>query len=400
MKEPLQMSHPSPSCLRFAHRAHSISGLLLALGALALATRARALPIFSRGESAPCAKCHTAGPVLNAEGERFMRDGYRPARAAAAHAGEARPLPLSIVLEAGAFLERGDTLSAGGGRGRRNGGEFRQHVLDLHAAGTAGENVSFHVQAGLDSAAASVRTRAAFVQFDDVRRGGALAIKVGAFDAGLPFLSRARRPTRREYLAPVEVWARGVELAGAHAAWTYAVGVMNSARTGAGAGGHGFNRLEDTYARVTRERGGQVLGGRVLFDRQDSNISFHAWLQRLQVQLGGRFGADRFWLVPAYTLDRFDDRPAPGIHQRRQYVLLEALALLGAPRDWTVAARLEHERTTPTALTPGSDKDLEVLRLERVVSPNAHVALEWSHVAETTGGPRASRLDALVRLAY
>jgi hypothetical protein len=216
----------------------------------------------------------------------------------------------------------------------------------------------------------------------------------------LPFLSTDRRPTRREYLAPVEISAHGVEVTGTRAAWAATIGMMNSSRTGASAGGHGFNRLEDTYARVTRAFGAQELGARLLFDRQDSDISFHAWLQRLQAQVGGRFGADRLWIVPAYTLDRFDDRPSPGIHQRHQYALLEALAVLGAEREWVLTARAEHEHTTPTISTPGEDQDLEALRLTRVVSADSRVALEWSRVAVTAGGPRESRLDALMQLAY
>ncbi len=378
-------------------------GLLLALAALvasALPDVACALPLFARTESAPCARCHLAGPVLNAAGERFMANGYRATAVAAHRADGAQPLPVSIVLEAGAMYARGDTVGAGGASGPHTTGAFRQHALYLHAAGTAGVNVSFRIQAGLDSAMSAVHTTSAFVQFDDVVRDGALAIKVGVFDAGLPFLSAARRSTRREYLAPVELAAQGVELNGAHSAWGYAIGQMNSSRAGVGSNGHGFNRLEDTYLRVTRTLGGQVVGGRLLFDRQDSDIAFHAWLQHLQAQVAGRFGTDRLWVVPAYTLDRFDDRPAAGNHQRHQYVLLEALALLGARRDWSLAARLEHEHTTAVGPAPREDRDLAALRLERVVTPDARVALEWSRVAVTAGVPRESRVDALVQLAY
>jgi hypothetical protein len=382
--------------------ARSLTGTRVALIALVVSVcpaPASGLPLFSRSESAPCARCHVAVPALNATGERFLRNGYRAAGRAAHSAGESGALPASFVFEAGETLTRTDTLSAGGARGSRTPGEFRQQVLDVHAAGTAGENVSFHIQASMDSASA-MRITVAFVQFDDVVGGGALAIKLGSFEAGLPFLSSARRPMGRDYLAPVEVAAQGFELNGGHAAWSYAVGMMNSSRTGLGTGGRGFNRLEDTYLRMTREFGEQAVGGRMLFDRQDSNLPFHAWLQRLQAQFAGRFGANRFWLVPAYTLDRFDDRPGPGYHQRHQYVMLEALALVGAEREWTLVARLEHEHTTPTRITPGEDHDLEALRLARAVTPNSRVALEWSRRAELAGGPRDWRIGATVQLAY
>ena len=391
---------PQHARRRIIPGAHGLALALAAIAALALAHAAGALPLFSRAESAPCARCHLAAPVLNAEGERFLAGGFRSAGAAAPRADAAQPLPVSAVFEAGAMIARGDTVGAGGARGAHNAGEFRQHVLDLHAAGRAGEKVSFHIQASLDSAANAVHAGTAYVQFDDVLRGGALALKVGTFDAGLPFLSAARRPTRREYLSPVELAARGIELNGVHADWGWAVGQMNSSRLGAGTNGRGFNRLEDTYLRVTRAFGGQAVGGRLLFDRQDSNIGFHAWLQRLRAQAAGRFGADRIWVVPAWALDRYDDRPIAGTHQRHTYLLLEGLALLGAQRDWTLVARLEHEHTTPVGPAPGGDQDLEALRLARVVTPNARVALEWSRVAVTAGAPRESRVDATVQLAY
>jgi hypothetical protein len=387
------MPPPIATCRRFPTAA-----LLPVLAALAFPAASAALPVFSRQEPAPCARCHVSAPVLNAAGERFLRAGYRTAGEEAHAVARPGALPVSVVLEAGEVVSRVERPGVGGTRVTSTPGGFEQHVLDVHAAGTAGERVSFRLQAGLDSAASSLRTKAAFVQFDGVVPGGVLAIRAGTFDAGLPFLSAARRPTRREYLAPVEVAARGVELNGSHAAWGYAIGMMNSSRSGNGAGG-GFNRLEDTFLRVTREFHGQEVGGRMLFDRQDSNISWHAWLQRLQAQIGGRFGADRIWIVPAYTLDRFDDRPAPGIHQRHQYVLLETLGLLGARRDWTLAARAEHEHTTPTVASPGEDHDLEALRLAREFTPNAALAVEWSRVA-TAGGSHESRVDASVRLAY
>jgi hypothetical protein len=394
------MSSPQHARRRSASRPRGLLLAFAAMAALATPRTVSALPLFSRTESAPCARCHLAAPVLNAAGERFMANGYRVPGVAAHGADGAQPLPVSVVFEAGALYARADTVGSGGQSGPHTAGEFRQHVLDLHAAGTAGGNVSFHIQASLDSAASAVHTTTAFVQFDDVVRGGALAIKAGTFDAGLPFLSAARRPTRREYLTPVQLAAQGVELNGAHAAWGYALGQMNSSRVGVGSNGRGFNRLEDTYLRVTRALGEQAVGGRLVFDRQDSNISFHAWLQRLRAQFGGRFGAGRLWIVPAWTLDRYDDRPAAGMHQRHTYLLLEGTGLLGAQRDWALVARLEHEHTTAVGLAPGGDQDLEALRLARVVTPNARVALEWSRVAVTAGLPRESRVDAIVQLAY
>jgi len=306
---------------------------------------------------------------------------------------------VSATLELGAAHAWADTVSRSGGRGSRTAGGFRDPMLAVHSAGLLADRVSFHLEATLDSASGAVRLPVAAVQFGDLSPGRPLALRVGAFDAGLPFLSSARRLTRIDYLAPVAVDARGLEVLGERGAWSGAAGMMNSSRSGASEP-KGFDRLEDAYLRAMFERGGQVAGARLLFDRQDSGISWHAWLQHLQFQAGGLLGTDRVWFVPAYTLDRFDDRPAAGIHQRTQYLTLETIALLGDDRDWTLAARAERGHTTPTDLTPGADHDLEAVRFVRRFTPSVRAGLEVSHTGNGPGGPRETRVDATVQLAY
>jgi len=315
-------------------------------------------------------------------------------------------VPFSVILDAGYALSAADTAVASGGgsgaRGWRNVGEFRQNALEVHAAGRAAPNVSFRLEAALDSSGSDVHTPVAFVRFDDVLPGGALDVRVGRWDAGLPFLSAVRRGTRADYLAPVALDARGIELNGAHAAWTWALGAIESQRlpTDAGAAAHSFNGLEDLEAWAMRDVRGQLFGARGFFDHQESDISFHAFLQRLQVQFAASLGGERWRVMPAYTLDRFDDRPAPGIHQRHQYALLELQALPGAQQRWLLTARFEHGHVTPTVLTPGEDHDREVLRAACYVAPNVRVSLECAHTGDNVGGPHALATDAAVQLVY
>ncbi len=363
----------------------------------ALAAPAAALPLFARADSAACARCHVAAAQLNAYGARILRDGYRAPGEAGTSLAPAHGPQVSLVVELGAGFASTDTLAPGGGRGHRNVTESRPARIDLHAAGTVAPRVSYHAAARLDSSSSSVVTTAAFVQFDDLARGRALAFKLGRFDAELPFLSDARRGTRAPYLAPVALPADGVELGGSRGRWLYATGLVNSTRTPSP---RSFERLEDVYVWAMRESGGQMLGTRLYFGHQDSNISWHAFLQRLQVQLAGDFGGRRLRVRPGYTLDRFDDRPAPGIHQRHQYALLELWALPDDAARWELLARLEHERTTPTVLTPGEDHDLEVIRAARVVTPNVRAALELAHAGDNVGGPHVTSASLSVQLAY
>ena len=116
--------------------------------------------------------------------------------------------------------------------------------------------------------------------------------------------------------------------------------------------------------------------------------------------LGASLGTDRIRFEPAYVLDRFDDRPAAGIHRRHQYAVLQGLALLDGAGTTALSVRFEHDHVTATPFTRGEDHDLEAIRCWRWVSPEVRVALEGSHAGDDLGGSHESRLDATVTLAY
>jgi hypothetical protein len=372
------------------------TAVLVLACALGSGHEAHALPVFARETGSSCANCHTVVPALNAVGMRVLQsgDGARTMALLSRH----RPPRGALVLDAGATTQREQASPPGSSASRRRETQVaRGYEFDVHVVGGLLRRLSFEAEAGMDSATSPVGLQVAALRVHDVVGAGALSLRAGRFDAGLPMLSAERRTTRAPYLAPVEVDAHGLELSATHAAWSGALGMSASHRSNTA--GRTVRPLEDTYGRLTGERDGQVFGARLLFDRQDSNISFHAWLQRLQLQVGALLGGGRFWIVPAYTLDRFDDRPAPGIHQRHQYGMLEALGVLGADRRWTLAARFELEHTTPTKLTPGEDGDLAAVRLGRVLAPNATLSLEASRVALPGTDRRPTRLDAALRLA-
>lgn len=363
----------------------------------------RALPLFSREYAQPCALCHNAFPRLNAFGSRFRQNGYRMQGRPGAAPWAEHEFPLSLIANLGYALVRTDTADvATGTRGHRSESEVRHTAVDIQSAGTLAENVSFHFQDSLATDTGVMKSGTAFVQFDDLMKHGVLNLRAGDFSVEFPYLADSRRTTLERYLAPVSIPARGFEINGARALWTYGAGLINSRRIEANAkpGTRTFNQFEDTYFWIMRDLGRQVVGARMLFDRQDSNLPIHIWLQHLQVHGSALLDFGRLEVIPAYTFDRFDDRPAAGIHDKHQLALIEALALLDREGHWVLTARLEHEYRTGTDLTPEEDHDLEALGLARYISPNAGVSLECAHAGDNRAGPKLDRLDAYIHVGY
>jgi hypothetical protein len=362
---------------------HRALSLVLAGAALvACAPRALASP----GAAAlACTACHLEPTRLDARGLRALDAGGRELRAAHGRA-------LQAVVSLDAALVRLHPAAPGPDDEELPGVELR---AALPLAGALG----WRAAASLDSTRHRVRLPVAMLQWGDAARADGAALRAGRFEAGLPFLVAGRPGWDDASLAPASVDAHGVEVDLARAGWTAATGVLESRRTRA-SGASGLRPLEDTEFRLEHSSGRDVVGARVLFDRQDSNVSWHAWLQRLQVQAGGLVGAGRFWCVPAWTLDRFDDRPAPGVHQRNEYVSLETIALLGARRDWSLSARAERERTPPTRWTPGSAAGDESLALSREFAGRSSALVVVTRDDEPDPRARALHVDASLRVAY
>lgn len=372
---------------------------VLALVPLLTPTTTRALPLWSRQYGVACVHCHAPFPRLNAVGARFRQNGYRmpdePGRAIT----EVREFPLAVVANLGyAFTSTASRVGTGP-RVRRDLGGFEANAVEVHSAGTLAERTSFHFGGDLAHDTSLLEGGVAFVQFDDLAGAGALNLRVGVFGGEVPYLSRSLRTTLHDYLTPVTLDARGLELNGVRGGWTWAAGLIDSRRSAPPAR-KTFNRLEDTYLWLMRDVGGEKVAARVLFDRQDSNLAKHEWLQHLQVGLSARLGSDRFAVIPGYLLDRFDDRPGIGIHDKHHLELLEAVLSLGRERRWVITARGELEYRTPTALTPEENRQLEALNVAHLVHPDLEVAVEWAHASDNVGGPRVDALNAYLHAGY
>jgi hypothetical protein len=361
----------------------------------------RGLPSFSREYSVPCAKCHSAYSRLNAEGVRFLQNGYRMRDGSVAQP-EARVVPLSVVGDMDRAVAARDSSHASLPGDRDTEQQIRHGTLGLHAAGVISNRVTYHVEAHLPSDDGVLLGSSAYAQLDDIARHGALNFKAGDFLVEAPYLSRSRPVRLVGYLTPVSFAARGLELNGAASAWSYGLGLVDSGRNPRDLElkRQWFGRLEDSYAWVSRELGGQQVTARMLFDRQDSPLPTLSWVQHLQAEASARFDVGPLELVPAYALDRYDDRPAAGIHQRRQSALLEARVPIGEQLRWLVTTRAELAHTTATARSREADEHLEAVELGYDVMTNAELALEWAHSGDNIAGPNVDQLNLYVRFGY
>ncbi len=370
---------------------------LLFLGiALIAPNRVASLPQFSRSQRASCSQCHSAFPRLNPSGIAFLQHGeLRPGnRGASWNEGE---IPLSILGASGVAIRRVQSRNAAGTRREGETDRSLSGSLELAGAGSLGRRLRFRAGCGIASDAPWKSHPLASLQWDDVAGRGLLNLEVGRYEAELPFLSSRRRTTREDYLAPVSLDARGLELNGARSGWAYAAGVMRSQRSRSSGN---FNRFADTYFWLMRDLSGQQIAGRMFFGRQDSNLPQHAWLQHLQAEAAARLGGRSLSIVPAYVLDRFDDRPAAGIHDTHHIGLIEVFTPLDGRGRWTLTGRFEYDHRRPTVLTREEDRPLEAVSLACYPRADARVALEWARTSDNVGGPVANRAEAEVRVGF
>ena len=390
--------HPRHPRIVFA----GLSLSALALGALAPPPVA-GLPAYSRAGGPPCTSCHQGFSALKPAGMKFLEHGDRFVEWQGRSPGVPRGLEVSAVVELNGDASRSARamLSAPpmpDDHWRTSG----RTDIAVHAVGGLGSRAAWHVEARLPTRTDVLVARTAFVQVRDLIPCGRLDFKAGEFLVPGAYLALTRPARFASLLTEESLPARGVELHGEAGAWAYGAGLIHSRRRSAhvSAASRVLGRLEDTYVWLMRDLGGQRVGAKMLFDRQDSSLPALAWLQHLQAQGSGRFAAGRLQLVPAYAFDRFDDRPAAGLHQRRQTAMLEATLPLDRGGHWSATAFAEHDYTTRTVYSSEQDHHLEAVALAFAPRPGAEIALEWSDDANNAGGPQIDRLSAWLRLAF
>jgi len=373
--------------------------LALAGSVLLVAPRTSALPLFSRSLGAPCATCHDVVPRLNAVGLAFAEHGYRLDGHAAPTGSNG--VPLSVVGSAGLVGSHlaPERASASVPSERVSRG-FSS--LELVAAGAPAPWLAYHVDAGLARTGVDRGEGEDFVRLRDAFPEGELALRAGRFDAELPCLSSGRRLTRIAYLSPVAFDARGLELDRMRSDWTAAAGLSLSERTRAGGASARTVQppLEDTYIRLSRRLGAQSFGAQMLFDRQDSNLPTLSWLQHLRCQVAANLEGPGFTLVPSYIFDRFDDRPAPGIHERHEYYLLEGIVPFGLRSHWVMTGRYEHDYRTRNTYDPEQHRQRGVLQVAWQASANARIAVEGSRTDDRLARQGRAGVEAFAQASW
>jgi len=226
--------------------------------------------------------------------------------------------------------------------------------------------------------------------------------RVGRFDGALPLLSNHTVSTIHPYLAPVGLDALGLSVSGRSRGWSGSVGWIDSRQNllPNDETPLALRRMNDAYLWVGRGGRSAVVQASMLFDRQNSTLPSLTWMQHLKAETGAEFSLWSLTLIPSYVFDRYDDRPAAGIHDHHHYFMFQALAPLDARRRWLVSARIEHDYHTRTVLTPEGDRQLEVANLSCELLPGTSLAIEGSDQTDNFGAPDVRSIDARIRLVY
>src|SRR5207247_6536338 len=143
-------------------------------------------------------------------GMQLRQKGYRRMGAQGEAPWEGEVLPLSVVANVGAQSTRVDSAQTGSGdRTRRTQVSFEQNSVEFHSAGTLAPRVSFRMDADFEGVEGPLLSGMAWAQFDNLGKSSAANLKVGIFDADIPYLADSRRTTLAEYLSPVTLDGRG-----------------------------------------------------------------------------------------------------------------------------------------------------------------------------------------------
>jgi hypothetical protein len=386
--------------LRLIRNVLIVAPLLLALYIVLQPGEVTALPLFARKYSVPCTTCHFAYPRLNKFGMDFRQRGYRMAGEKGESPWESKEVPLSLIGNVGYTYQRVNALdSTSTTRSDYATSGYQQNAFELHSAGTLAPNATFHLDADFDGVGGALSGGMVYVQFDDLVRDGALNIKTGIFDADIPYLADSRKTTLAEYQTAVTLDGQGVELNGTRSGWTYAAGLINSARTIGKPDDKSLNNMENTYLWLMRDVKGHEVTVRWYADHEDPRKPDARSSLHTQVDASAFLDIPHAQIIPGYTYEKFADPDAetPG---ERQTGMLEALVQFGGGAKWLATARYELQHASKTDFNPVADTNAEVLGLAFYPNPNLRLAGEWSHGADNVQGPRTDTVSAYVLLGY
>ena len=176
-----------------------VAGGILTAGILPLfilPDQAHAIPAFARKYNVNCTTCHTAPPILNQYGQRFLENGYQlPGTEDGGIIGKRKlgDLTLDEVTNYVGFRLVGNVVRNWGFKKENPSGldagvvenktefAFPENFV-LFAGGTVTKNVGFMVELGHDVEAGGAVVERGFVTFNNIGRHDLLHLRVGKFD--------------------------------------------------------------------------------------------------------------------------------------------------------------------------------------------------------------------------
>ncbi len=171
---------------------------LFGLVAAVLPDDAQALPAFARKYNMNCTACHTAPPILNTFGQRFLENGYQlPGTEDGGITGKKKlgDLTLDDVNNYVSFRMVGNAVSNWNFKQQNPPGtdagvavnktEFTfPESFTMFTGGTLTKNVGFMVELGYDTSTGSANVERGFVSFNNLLGHDVAHVRVGRFDVG------------------------------------------------------------------------------------------------------------------------------------------------------------------------------------------------------------------------
>ncbi|HEY1265227.1 MAG TPA: hypothetical protein VGF06_16985 [Terriglobales bacterium] len=176
----------------------SYAGLLVLVATiLGLSATAHAIPAFARKYGLPCSACHEAWPKLNSFGQNFKDNGYQIMNERDAPIDQSPSYwPVAMRITPHWHFESAGNTTVDTSPTERsvNTSGFDLTGIDILAAGTLANNVSFLLVPSIDPGDGTVGFESANVRLDNLWHSPWLNFKFGKFELDLP-LSEKRMMT-------------------------------------------------------------------------------------------------------------------------------------------------------------------------------------------------------------
>ena len=170
--------------------------VVIALSCLAMPDEAQAIPAFARKYDVNCNACHTAPPILNPYGQRFLENGYQlPGTEDGGTTGKKKLGDVTLddvgkylafrlvgnAVRSWKFTQQNPPGADAGVVTNKTEFTFPENFV-LFAGGTVAKNVGFMVELGHDGEGGGASVERGFVSFNNLGGHNWAHVRVGKFD--------------------------------------------------------------------------------------------------------------------------------------------------------------------------------------------------------------------------